>query len=85
MDRPIDTTSGLTDGQTNLYFNCPLCDPPTDKQTNATPGLEKKNTTEGGSPQHTKLKNQQQQEKIESILFFFTERKQKVAVNFKDI
>ena len=46
--RSIDTTSGLTDGQTNLYFNCPLCDdgqtnlyfncplcdPPTDKQTN---------------------------------------------------
>jgi len=29
--------------------------------------------------------NQQQQEKIESILFFFAERKQKVAVNFKDI
>jgi len=33
----------------------------------------------------TKLKNQQQQEKTESILFFFAERKQKVAVNFKDI
>ena len=44
-----------------------------------------KNTTEGGSPQHTKLKNQQQQEKIESVLFFFAERKQKVAVNFKDV
>jgi len=47
--------------------------------------MTEKNTTEGGSPQHTKLKNQQQQEKIESILFFFAERKQKVAVNFKDI
>jgi len=35
----IDTTSHLTDGQTNLYFNCPLCDP----QTNVTPGLEKSN------------------------------------------
>jgi len=37
------------------------------------------------STHSTKLKNQQQQEKIESILFFFAERKQKVAVNFKDI
>jgi len=33
----------------------------------------------------TKLKNQQQQEKIESILFLFAERKQKVAVIFKDV
>jgi len=33
----------------------------------------------------TKLKNQQQQEKIESILFFFAERKQKATVNFKDV
>jgi len=46
---------------------------------------DSKNTTEGGSPQHTELKNQQQQEKMESILFFFAERKQKVAVNFKDV
>jgi len=29
--------------------------------------------------------NQLQQEKTESVLVFFAERKQKVAVNFKDI
>jgi len=36
-------TSHLTDGQTNLCFNCPLCDPQTDKRIDVTPGLEKSN------------------------------------------
>jgi len=46
-DRPTSTSTAphvtLTDRQTNFYFNCPLCDPPTNTHTNVTPGLEKSN------------------------------------------